>query len=350
MSQEGVFESLTNNAIDFLERSVGELDASPKYSVIHFCAGLEMLLKARLMREHWSLVVAKPELAKLSNFKSGDFISVTMSDARVRLKNVADIEISDDAFKSFDVISKHRNKIIHFYHEGVENENKIKADIAREQCVAWHHIYSLINTWSDVFSKFSSQFDRLDIKMRDNRKYLQVIFDNMSSKINEDLDAGVMVVTCVSCGFKSAYCGALDDAIFELDCSVCRYEGVLVNMPCPHCEKDVLVESGGYDPCASCGQPITTNDQIEYLVDHEAAHQAAKDCGDFNSEQANCGLCEGYQSVVRRGEQWFCCACHSVFSEIESCDWCNENNTGDMSDSFLSGCSHCDGRLGWNND
>ena len=54
MNHEDIFESLTRNAFDFLERGIAEFDASPKYSVIHFCAAVEMLLKARLLKEHWS--------------------------------------------------------------------------------------------------------------------------------------------------------------------------------------------------------------------------------------------------------------------------------------------------------
>ena len=52
MSQHDIFDSLARNAFDFLERGIGEFDKTPKYSVIHFCAAVEMLLKARLMKEH----------------------------------------------------------------------------------------------------------------------------------------------------------------------------------------------------------------------------------------------------------------------------------------------------------
>ena len=54
------FDSLVQNAIDFARRSVSEIRRSPKYSMIHFCAALELFLKARLLREHWSLVVTRP--------------------------------------------------------------------------------------------------------------------------------------------------------------------------------------------------------------------------------------------------------------------------------------------------
>ena len=49
MTHHDIFDSLTRNAFDFLERGIAEFDKSPKYSVIHFCAAVEMLLKARLI-------------------------------------------------------------------------------------------------------------------------------------------------------------------------------------------------------------------------------------------------------------------------------------------------------------
>jgi hypothetical protein len=73
LNQHDVFDSLARNAFDFLEREIVEFDQASKYSVIHLYAAVEMLLKARLMREHWSLIVSKPEQANLAKFMAGDF-------------------------------------------------------------------------------------------------------------------------------------------------------------------------------------------------------------------------------------------------------------------------------------
>ena len=97
MTHHDIFDSLTRNAFDFLERGISEFDKSPKYSVIHFCAAVEMLLKARLMKEHWSLIVSKPDQANLAKFMAGDFSSVTLEDARARIRDVAGEDIGDDA-------------------------------------------------------------------------------------------------------------------------------------------------------------------------------------------------------------------------------------------------------------
>lgn len=89
INSKNLFDSLTRNAIDFLKKSVIELEDSPKYSVIHFCSAIELFLKARLLVEHWSLIITKPENANLSKFKSGDFHSVSMQEAINRLKNIS---------------------------------------------------------------------------------------------------------------------------------------------------------------------------------------------------------------------------------------------------------------------
>lgn len=46
-------DSLVRNAIEFLQRSMKELENQPKYAVIDFCTALELFLKARLLKEHW---------------------------------------------------------------------------------------------------------------------------------------------------------------------------------------------------------------------------------------------------------------------------------------------------------
>jgi hypothetical protein len=84
------FDSLVANALDFLRRAIDEVKDHPKYSVIHFCAGIEQLLKARLLHEHWSLVVTKPGETSKQKFNSGEFESVTMKQCFERLEKVCE--------------------------------------------------------------------------------------------------------------------------------------------------------------------------------------------------------------------------------------------------------------------
>lgn len=147
MAHHDIFDSLTRNAFDFLKRGIAEFDKYPKYSVIHFCAAVEMLLKARLMKEHWSLIVSKPDQANLARFMAGDFTSVTLEEARARICDIAGEDIGDDAYASFRALANHRNKMVHFFHQGLDSDDKAKAQIVAEHCRSWFHLHRLLNRW-----------------------------------------------------------------------------------------------------------------------------------------------------------------------------------------------------------
>jgi hypothetical protein len=123
-ADDAIFDEIVLNAIDFTNRSVKELKRSPKYSMIHFAAAVELFLKARLLREHWSLVVSRPELASLQDFRSGKFHSVSVEEAIRRLRNVANETISDRAEKAFRAVADHRNRLIHFFHPTLSSTAK----------------------------------------------------------------------------------------------------------------------------------------------------------------------------------------------------------------------------------
>jgi hypothetical protein len=87
MTKDELFARLIENALDFLNRAIEEFKTHPKYSIIHFYAAAELFLKARLLHEHWSLVVLKdPDRQK---FEAGDFLSVPFAVACERLHKVA---------------------------------------------------------------------------------------------------------------------------------------------------------------------------------------------------------------------------------------------------------------------
>lgn len=58
-NNEQLFDSLVINAIDFLESSIDDLNIRPKNSIVDFYTAIELFLKARLMLEHWTLILGK---------------------------------------------------------------------------------------------------------------------------------------------------------------------------------------------------------------------------------------------------------------------------------------------------
>src|SRR5437867_1497094 len=143
---QGMFDLLVKNAIDFLERAIAEIEERPKYSIINFFSAVELIFKARLMTEHWSLVIAKPENANLRKFKEGDFQSVNLDQTVARLKNISGENFTDHELRTFETLRKHRNKLVHFFHPAsVENPDAVTLEVAVvELCRGWWFLHRLL--------------------------------------------------------------------------------------------------------------------------------------------------------------------------------------------------------------
>ncbi len=349
MNQQAIFKSLVQNAFDFLERGIADFGNSPKYSVIHFCAAVEMFIKARLMQEHWSLIVSKPDQADLSKFIVGNFESVTLAEARSRLSAIAHEEIPNEAFSSFRELANHRNKIIHFFHADIEGDERARETIVAEHCRSWFQLHRLLCRWNDHFGDFETKISRADHSMKEHRQYLSAKYKALNKELDVFRNSDNPPRTCNSCGFKSAIPDPIDDHIAIVKCKVCDHIETQVQIECPQCEKTITIANEGYGTCEHCNKIIEPDDIGEALADHGAAHFAAQN-GDDSLEPASCDQCDGYQTVINRSGIYFCTNCFGIFDHIECCEWCNEPNTGDMEHSYVTGCNHCEGHTGWHKD
>ncbi|MFT4256149.1 MAG: hypothetical protein QM599_04210 [Pseudoxanthomonas sp.] len=350
MKQREIFEALTRNAFDFLKRGIAEFDGAPKYSVIHFCAAVEMLLKARLMQEHWSLIVSRPDKANLGKFIEGDFVSVTLEDTRIRLRDVAGEDIDDAAYNSFKELAKHRNKMVHFFHPQADGDDQAREKIVAEQCRSWFHLHRLLNRWDACFHEFMREVAKADRAMKGHRKYLSAKFKAIKPELDAARKAGNKPKACNACGFKSAISNEVDDLISLLNCVVCDHREVQVEIECPHCHRQIAMANGGYSRCGKCGGEIEPDAVAEALYDAGATHQAIKD-GEEAWQLGNCDECDGYETVVQRdADLYFCASCFEIFRSVQWCEWCNTPNTGDMEHSYIAGCNHCEGKAGWERD
>jgi hypothetical protein len=84
-----------------------------KYAILHLQAATEVLLKVRLMREHWSLVFRNADQATQSALSSGDFQSVGLKETLTRLKGIAGVDPSPKHREGFLRLSDERNKLQH---------------------------------------------------------------------------------------------------------------------------------------------------------------------------------------------------------------------------------------------
>lgn len=348
---EALFKSITENAFEFLEKSLDEFDISPKFSIIHFASAIELFMKARLLSEHWSLIVERVDGANIEELFSGNVRTVSPNTARKRLKNIVLDPVPNEAVKIFNNIATHRNRAIHFgYHNDQANIELEK--IVTEQCIGWRHLQKLLeNNWNSVFIEFKEKISSIDKKMRDHQGYLDAKYKSLIPDIKTITSSGGRVKNCYSCGYDTAHVENIEGDISLGACLLCSVSETIIKLECPDSECTQEIEFGNYfgppEFCSSCGTPFeswvsegldtgvgTTSDN---MLDHI---------------DINCPNCPSqHHSVVEHHSQYICITCFDFSSKIGVCEWCNEGQLGGVPEySYLTGCESCDGNAGWHDD
>jgi hypothetical protein len=342
-------QRISESAFDFLKKSVDEIKAHPKYSVIHFANAVELLLKARLMHEHWSLLVDRVSDADLESFLSGKCKTVGPSEGIKRLGSICGQNIPKDAAVQFEKIAAHRNRMIHFFHEAGydEADPALVEEVVKEQCLCWFHLERLLEQWEDQFALFDQHILRTRFLMRRNQAYLSVAFERLKSKIEGDKKKGQVFHACLGCGYEAGEVHELSDILFEQTCRVCGLSEAYAEIDCPAgCGVKIHIKAdhGSDRTCPDCGHVVTA-DQLEAILRTEYI-----DPDDYT--RMNCALCASLGSVVQHHELYVCVECLGTSDEIAGCEWCNELQMGggDLEYSYHTGCEFCDGHAGWTRD
>lgn len=350
MGKEKIFNSLVKNALDFLSRAIDEIEEFPKYSVINFYSAVELFLKARLMSEHWSLVVTKRQDPDLDKFLSGDFQSVTLDESANRLNKIVKSGITKEEHDIFRKIGNHRNKMVHFFHEmhSEEEKNALKQEIVKEQLRAWHFLNRLLtNKWGEIFSPWRSEITQINMRLKQLHEFLNVVYENIIEDINKQKSEGTIFIQCSSCGFESCKIKPLNDLFSDFKCLVCDWHEQKLLFECDGCNNSVYLPLDDSTICEHCNKEFDKNDVID-LIDEFSSHYHSKD--GYDHQPGNCSFCDGYHTVISAKGQYLCVECFETFDSLSVCDWCNEPNTGDMEGSYFSGCNFCDGQSGWIKD
>ena len=349
MTKAQLFEQVVENALDFLDRALAEFPDYPKYSIISFHAAVELFLKARLMSEHWSLVVTRQQEADWDRFVAGDFRSVSLSEAATKLKKIAQSGLSDEELHAFEDVTKHRNRMVHFVHEvnDVQKKKHVVGEVAKTQLKAWYFLHRLLTKrWKDVFAGWSEKIGRIDSELRKHHEFLAVIFADLEDEIQKRRDIGHIFRPCPSCSFEAQEHAGPRGEIYEAKCLVCDLLERTLLMQCASCDATVYFANEGFAKCQGCGAKFGPEDALRELWDEERAAWVSRD-GDDSWELGNCGYCDGWHTVVPVNDDLYVCACcFEETAEVGRCEWCNEINSADMAFSYFSGCSHCDGWFG----
>ncbi len=346
--QKKMLKHLVENAIDFLSKSISELRQSPKYSVINFHAAIELFLKARLMSEHWSLIISPKNEPDWLEFQQGKFNSVNLEEAAKRLEKAAQSGLSGKQISAFRSVSKHRNQMVHFFHQAETSEydeRRIRG-IVKEQLKAWYFLHDLLLCqWQSVFEEWSTQISEIDVKLREHHEFLKVVFDELKPTITNQENKSYEFQECPSCGFNSEQHETELNEIYSSECLVCGLKENCIRVSCTKCDDGILLFYGeSIANCQKCHKEHGGSTLLEVFIDETEAYLAAKDGDNDYPFPIHCGECCGYETVVKADEnKYLCTECFVVTDSYGACEWCNGESTSLSDDTMWHGCEFCDG-------
>ncbi|WP_158724328.1 hypothetical protein [Streptomyces albus] len=191
--------------MDFLASAVRQLadeeeESSLKYGVLHLQAAAEVLLKVRLIEEHWTLVFKNPGLASRESYERGDFESCTLEGAMERLGKISGIEISEKAKSRIKRLSRYRNQLQH-YGAQLDSTNAVKAvaidvlDFLVDFVVGWVGPTPESDTFDDYH-------DFVDVIRKDLHR-VEELTEKRLKRVTKDLREDSVVTDCPSCGKRT---------------------------------------------------------------------------------------------------------------------------------------------------
>lgn len=336
-------EGLLNNGMEFLRKAQEEFATSPTHSIVSFWTAVEILLKVPLAHEHWSLVCSGKRIVR-KKYMSGDFQSISFQEACERLSDVLEKPLPQDTLKAFDKIRQHRNRVVHFYHDGYSDEAKAK--LLAEQADAWFALNRLMREdWKPLFEGALGGYlaiQETDLLIK-NQYYSDIKYSQIKPVLDAHLSNGVELFDCSECEKKAALVTVVSEVnnitVRYLACLVCSSSSVKsAEVKCPECgEINYVSDWPGMDfKCTECDLAIKRYDLFD------TSSTSKPDIAGLGTP-AGCCVCDARDTVCEFGDNYICSACLTVHDDIHQCFHCGYHSTDVPEYSYSTGCKFCEG-------
>ena len=255
---------LLENALDSLTQGIDfALDHQDnprklKVAILLVSQAVELILKERLQREHWSLILQKVEQARTPNANT-----VTINEAVNRLRQIANVTLEAQEVKTITKLQQIRNDIQHY-----------KVDLSFEQALApinaaiaflIRFLHAELDT--DIHELLEeSSYQRL-LEVEETLEQLRGVAQDRISRLEiehrplrpkEQYDWHFEIVQCPKC-WEEFY--VFSTILHLARCQLCGYEGRLLE--CSRCGQafpsgsfELHYEADDYTLCKSCGSHI----------------------------------------------------------------------------------------------
>lgn len=276
------------NSLDFIVKSFEEIKnpKSLKYALLNFTSGMELLFKAILLNEHWSLTLENVDKIKEQSYANRNFMSVNWNNSIQRLKVFCKIDF-----------------------KGVENDLK---DLKQLRNTIEHYDCDFNpNSIMMLINKLTNFFVNLLVNNFDTNK-----FRKNGKKLFEDIQSNL---------FKSEE--QYENAKKLTEKKLKDENKIAINVACKTCKEKFLTEEKGYYKCNLCKQKLTAEDIASSFVENELKiYRTIED--DNNFPQHNCPECLKYSFVYHckeNGKQIaYCYNCKGDYPNAKRCERCKE--------------------------
>ncbi len=301
-------DSLIENALKHMQKAMTEFETDQQFAVINFCTSIELILKARLFSEHWTLILDNVDSVSKENLMIGEFKSVSLKDANSRLINILKDGFNKDDFEIFEDIKNERNKMVHFY------SAESKERTASLLCKGWLIIDKKITgNWKDSFLESLEGFNTINSKIHTIRKFLSEKHNKLKMKIDGEIKGGAIYIFCPSCEYLSMKKHCILGELHAVFCMVCNIQSKCLVFACPQCKCKVYAEVEFNGQCPKCG--ITVNASL--LLNH---------FDDGTKQIAYCGECSKFErkTIIPFHEKFLCLNCFDIVNDIRYCHFCDK--------------------------
>jgi hypothetical protein len=290
-------------ALEFMTRKSPDL----KIAVLLLGQGIELLLKARLHAEHWTLIFEDPASASLEKVKSGeDYKTAGFQQCVERLESICGIAFEPSQRRSLTKLRTHRNRMEHF---------SISANtfaIEAESCKVLSFAIDFVRDELEPEGLATKEEELLAV-LRKGVANLASIVKHRWHDIRKKVDA------------------ARDDGLFIL--------------PCPTCQEPAAVLSDDADgiSCEFCHAGYAPNDAATALVQIPLQSMRPKDALMCEFGPYDCPECDSYTLISAGGiaadlPAYLCMNCAETWDELGRCDYCNKPIP--LDDEIMT-CSDC---------
>ena len=262
--------NLLENSLDFLLSAAEAVqrDEGPrslKEAVLHLADASELLIKARLVQEHWSLIFLTIDQASREKLAADDLRTVDFPKAVERLKKIVDVEVDESLIEYVNKLRGLRNKLTHFTATLDVAQTRSLVSKTMRFCIEFAEQQKMVNLEAEY------RLGEIHTRLVE----LQEFVDDRVAAIAEEWDES-FIRECPNC-WQTAL--VMDSS--EANCKFCRFKTT----------PQQLAANAGESPLFDCPECGAIGTFVLVLFNNEDGRWDCFSCGEGGKNYGHCIRC-----------------------------------------------------------